>query len=670
MYLVPKNAKAATQHLRATNLEQLAKNAERGNAHAQYHLGCMLHGEGELSDALYWFECAAEKAHPAAQLRLSQCYGHGHAVHANDENSLYWCKLSAAQHYAPALNDLGIKADSNAESAEAFRAAVSQQFGPAYFNLALCHQYGRSVPASYETAARLYRQSAEQGCVAGKFNLAVCQFLGQGVAQSVAGAVKEFRNGAGLGHAESQNNLGYCQYFGKGLKQNYEKAAECFRMAAAQGDFMGQYNLSCCFERGLGVAPNEAVALDLRAKAAASKAGREEKRSRKPGSRNVVTERNNPLDLPAIDRNDEEIDNGSMSTSIASRHTAITQRVLYFARGVADFEASPHMDDRSKFDDAAVRGVSLFSASSACTLKSVGARLPAKARAERAKAPENFLAVYDDDDDVSTSTGDDLSLGSSSTWASSATTERHAAEKRIALSPIPKGRSTLSKGGKGGKGDGLSDDEVDPDEDKEEMTVAYHNYFGPTARRNFYESFRKMNRLKDHYTAAQLEELREKRAIVKPRSGMPQPINPRDLFPPSRSESLESEESNTGGFVVDGKKEKSKALPELKGLAAVHAEKRKRAQQRKEREAGGGGGGGGGDDEKEYNFTRTRPAQRLKESLVVAKNLSPRSVFLQELLFCGGDGGKRDMVKLPRSILVVRRDSSVREINVSYNELV
>ena len=63
-------------------------------------------------------------------------------------------------------------------------------------------------------------------------------------------------------------------------------------------------------------------------------------------------------------------------------------------------------------------------------------------------------------------------------------------------------------------------------------------------------------------------------------------------------------------------------------------------------------------------------SKKAKPVAVVAKNLSPRSVFLQELLFCGGDGGKRDMVKLPRSILVVRRDSSVREINVSYNELV
>ena len=53
-YLYQRNVKAATAHLRAIDLDQLALHAERGNAHAQYHLGCMLHGEGELGDALFW----------------------------------------------------------------------------------------------------------------------------------------------------------------------------------------------------------------------------------------------------------------------------------------------------------------------------------------------------------------------------------------------------------------------------------------------------------------------------------------------------------------------------------------------------------------------------------------------------------------------------------------
>ena len=147
--------------------------------------------------------------------------------------------------------------------------------------------------------------------------------------------------------------------------------------------------------------------------------------------------------------------------------------------------------------------------------------------------------------------------------------------------------------------------------------MAYHNYSG--LRREGTSTFRKMNRLKDHYTAAQLEELREKRAIVKPGSGMPQPINPR-IVPAEPLESLESEESNTGAS-VDGKKEKSGAA-ELKGLAAVHAEKRKRAQQRKEREAGAGAAAAAAAavTTRRSTTSRARGGAAAKESLVVAKN--------------------------------------------------
>ena len=101
------------------------------------------------------------------------------------------------------------------------------------------------------------------------------------------------------------------------------------------------------------------------------------------------------------------------------------------------------MADRSNVDEQSIRGVSLFSASNARTLRTVGARTPAKARAEQAQAPENFLAVYSDDDDTSTE-ADDRSFLTSSTWASRDINGEingvggMNGGKRIALSPIKK----------------------------------------------------------------------------------------------------------------------------------------------------------------------------------------------------------------------------------------
>ena len=68
---------------------------------------------------------------------------------ASAETSFYWCKLSAQQGYAPALNDVGIKVEVYGEGVDAFRSAAAQHYPAAYFNLALCSHFV-SFPTYYQ----------------------------------------------------------------------------------------------------------------------------------------------------------------------------------------------------------------------------------------------------------------------------------------------------------------------------------------------------------------------------------------------------------------------------------------------------------------------------------------------------------------------------------------
>ena len=114
MYLVPKNARPP-RHLRATNLEQLAKNAGAVTPTRSTTWAACSTGGG---DALP-FECAAEKAHPARSCGCRSATATAtRARQRREQPLLVQAQRSAALR--PGLNDLGIKADSNAESAEAF----------------------------------------------------------------------------------------------------------------------------------------------------------------------------------------------------------------------------------------------------------------------------------------------------------------------------------------------------------------------------------------------------------------------------------------------------------------------------------------------------------------------------------------------------------------------
>ena len=75
---------------------ELQKNAERGNAQAQFNLGdCYSKGIGvplDFEKAVYWFTKSAEQGCASAQHRLGLCYYNGEGVPKNLEKAGYWLR--------------------------------------------------------------------------------------------------------------------------------------------------------------------------------------------------------------------------------------------------------------------------------------------------------------------------------------------------------------------------------------------------------------------------------------------------------------------------------------------------------------------------------------------------------------------------------------------------
>ena len=119
-------------------IEQLRKDAERGNAVSQFELGwCYDFGEGVEKDtkqAAEWYRKAADQGVADAQLNLGYCY----------------------------LNGEGVEKDLK-QAAEWYRKAAEQGVELAQFSLGLCYANGWGVEKDGEQAAYWYRKAGGQG---------------------------------------------------------------------------------------------------------------------------------------------------------------------------------------------------------------------------------------------------------------------------------------------------------------------------------------------------------------------------------------------------------------------------------------------------------------------------------------------------------------------------
>ncbi|WP_420474579.1 SEL1-like repeat protein [Noviherbaspirillum sp. ST9] len=299
--------------LRDSPMAQCRKQAEAGDAQAQFDLGCMHFGaDGEDRDwaqALHWWRKAAEQGHGAALSNLAWLYhagqdvpqdlaqsiacarqaadlglagaqfflgervAKGEGVEKDTHQAAQWYRKAAEQGHAVAQFRLGVRAleslHTQADALLWFRKSAALGYAPAQHNLGVMHERGIAVGVDAACAARWYRRAALQGYAASQYNLAVMHSEGRGVAQDFREAAEWYRPAAEQGHANAQFNLARAYHSGEGVAQDDTLAAHWFSRCAERGDADAQYLLGMKYCAGLGVPCDLGKGFDLVGRAAA-----------------------------------------------------------------------------------------------------------------------------------------------------------------------------------------------------------------------------------------------------------------------------------------------------------------------------------------------------------------------------------------------------------------
>jgi len=247
----PANAMASTPaQNNVESFEPYAKNldaAGRGDVESQTQLGLMYaKGDGVAkspSEAVKWFQRAADHGFARAQNNLGIMYDNGNGVAKNPILAFAWFSKAAEQGNADAQNNLGTMygegdgiAKDPVEAVKYFRKAAEQGQMLAQNNLALACANGDGTAKDSAEAVKWFIKAADQGYVNAQNNVGVMYDDGNGVAKNDVEAVKWFTKAAEQGFARAQNNLGARYENGLGVPKDYIQAAKWYILATAQGN--------------------------------------------------------------------------------------------------------------------------------------------------------------------------------------------------------------------------------------------------------------------------------------------------------------------------------------------------------------------------------------------------------------------------------------------------
>jgi TPR repeat protein len=225
------------------------------------------YGEKRYSQALAWYQSAAEQGYASAQVYLAMMYQEGEGVEKNEAEELKWCTASAeqglalAQHCLGDIYALGKGVTQNyTEAAKWYRLAAEQGLADSKTILANMYKQGLGVDQNDTEAVNLFRQAAEQGNKFAQGFLGWMYHTGKGVDKSFTEAAYWYGLAAQQGNADAQVMLGDMYQAGTGVSQNYTEAERWYRLAAQQGNANAQVMLGDMYQAGTGVSQSDTEA--------------------------------------------------------------------------------------------------------------------------------------------------------------------------------------------------------------------------------------------------------------------------------------------------------------------------------------------------------------------------------------------------------------------------
>ncbi|MDR2141278.1 MAG: SEL1-like repeat protein [Deltaproteobacteria bacterium] len=220
-------------------LAALQRKAASGDLKAQFELGQALDQTGQPADqteAIKWFDLAAQGGHPQAQLALARAYELGRGVPLDLALARQWYRQACQP-----------QASSQAASARPGQARP----GPT------------KKPSAQEAAQDFKRflKAAERGDPLAQMTVGVMLNRGQGAPKDPAAAVKWWRRAAESGLGVARMALGEAYERGEGVPPDQAQALSWYRLAAEKDNVQAALALARAYESGQGVAVDEAEAL-------------------------------------------------------------------------------------------------------------------------------------------------------------------------------------------------------------------------------------------------------------------------------------------------------------------------------------------------------------------------------------------------------------------------
>ena len=257
----PFDALDATNGVTGNMIEETKAKAEKGDAEAQYRLGCAYeNGQGvktNVVEAVKWFRKAAERNYANAQYSLGVCYYFGLGVAKDTHEAVKWYSQAAQQGNGAAQMVLGVCYD-NGIGVPKDEDEAAKWYRKAYEN-----------PVAVSYIVQVIRSSAEQLDADGLTTLGLTYYFGNGVPQDYKEATKWFQKAAAQGNVDAQYYLGTCYGNGDGVEKDSVEAVMWLSKAAKQGDMRAQYYLGASYCDGTGVEKNEVEGVNWKRKAAA-----------------------------------------------------------------------------------------------------------------------------------------------------------------------------------------------------------------------------------------------------------------------------------------------------------------------------------------------------------------------------------------------------------------
>ena len=233
--------------------------------HGQFILGQRFYNELNYTQAVYWWQKAAEQGHAEAQYNLGLCFAREHGVVQDYEQAMSWFRKASEQEFALASYNIGlcysrgfgVETDTE-QMLYWYQKTAEQGLADAQYFLALTYMYGFSITENRlgsfiyseqnnDLVVLWLRKAAEQGHTDAQHTLGVFYANGTGVEEDQEMAFFWYKEAAEQGYEQSQIVVGERYYQGRGVDQNYEQAIYWWIKAGEQGNFTIQNNLFVYF---------------------------------------------------------------------------------------------------------------------------------------------------------------------------------------------------------------------------------------------------------------------------------------------------------------------------------------------------------------------------------------------------------------------------------------